>query len=64
MKSVRKKVIDADHVWGSGGQYWDLFLECGHTGYSGGYTKCPKTSICDECTKKANMLNQKKRGKS
>ncbi len=50
-KKVRRKVVDADHIWGSCGQYWELFLECGHTGWSGGYTKCPKTSICDECTK-------------
>jgi len=49
MKKIRKKVISADHCRGGGGAYWDLFLECEHVGSSGGYSKCPKTSICHEC---------------
>ncbi len=55
-KKIRRKVIDADSVEGSGGRFWELFLECGHIGHSGGYTKCPKTSFCDECTEIANDL--------
>lgn len=52
MKKVRRTVKSADHVRGSGGEYWELwFKECDHIGYSGGYTKCPKTSICEKCTR-------------
>lgn len=60
MKKIRRKVVSADHCRGGGGAYWELFLECGHVGGSGGYTECPKTSICYECTKEANKINKNK----
>ena len=53
-KQIRRKVISADYCRGSGGAFWELFLECGHVAGSGGYSKYPKTTICYECTKEAN----------
>lgn len=52
MKKIRRKVISADYVRGSTSNFWELYFDCGHEGYSGGFTKCPKTSICEECTEK------------
>ncbi len=63
MKQIRRKVVSADHCQGSGGAFWDLFLECGHIEGSGGYPKCPKTAICYKCTKKANKALNRKRAK-
>lgn len=49
----RKKVIRAWVVRGSGAQFWEAELECGHI-ESWHTWKTPKTMTCNQCKKLTN----------
>jgi len=59
MKKIRKKVIDGNWIMGSGGWYWELELECRHWELYTSERK-PKTVVCSQCTKDANVSLNKK----
>ncbi len=61
MKNIRRKVVSADRCEGSGGAFWELFLECGHVKTRGGYSRCPKTTVCSECKGGANKALKEER---